>query len=193
MWQVAALLGLRKSELLGLRWSRVDLEGASVLIDTTLHRHGLDEKTKTASSRRRVPLRLELVEALVQHRAVQRVERLRAGVAWNHTHPDHVFTNETGEPIKPDWATRAFKRLCHRVGLPVPGKPNRRGLEGLRHTRASIGPEFGEATAITAAILGHSSGALTLDVYTSLPVEVLRSAQLPGWDLAAGVVPVAKG
>jgi integrase len=144
MWQVAALLGLRKSELLGLRWSRVDLEGASVLIDTTLHRHGLDEKTKTASSRRRVPLRLELVEALVQHRAVQRVERLRAGVAWNHTHPDHVFTNETGEPIKPDWATRAFKRLCHRVGLPVPGKPNRRGLEGLRHTRASIGPEFGK-------------------------------------------------
>jgi integrase len=92
-----------------------------------------------------------------------------------------VFTNEVGEPIKPDWATRSFKHLCQEVGLPVPGKPGRRGLEALRHTRASIGPELGEATAITAAILGHGSGALTLDVYTHLPHDVLRSGQLPKW------------
>jgi integrase len=54
----------------------------------------------------------------------------------------------------------------------------------LRYTRASIGPEFGDATAVTAAILGHKSAAITLDTYTAIPVEVLRKAQLPGWNLS---------
>ena len=121
MWTVAALLGLRKSELLGLRWSRVNLDEGSVLIDTMFHRHGLDESTKTPSSRRRIPLDPELVDALRRHRAAQRIERVRAGEAWNQVEPDFVFTNEVGEPIKPDWATRSFKRLCQDVGLSGPG------------------------------------------------------------------------
>ena len=62
---------------------------------------------------------------------------------------------------------------------PVPGKAGRHGLHGLRYTRASIATELGESPVVTAAILGQSSAAITLDVYTSLPVEGLRSIALP--------------
>ena len=64
----------------------------------------------------------------------------------------------------------------------MPGKPGGYGLHGLRYTRASIGPELGEATAVTSAILGHASSAITVDTYASLPLDVLREAQQPGWD-----------
>jgi integrase len=180
-WVTSALLGLRRSELLAIRWDRIDLDRETVLLDGVIDKYGFKEKVKTASSKRLIPLPKEAADALKKRRANQREEQMRAGSAWNNN-LGLAFTNELGEPLKPAWATRRFKVLCHEAELPVPGKPGRYGLHGPRYTRASIAPALAEATAVTSAILGHRSASITLDTYTSLPVEMLRGSQLPGWD-----------
>ena len=94
----------------------------------------------------------------------------------------------SGDALKPAWGYPALPKALWRGGPARPGKPGRLGVHGLRYSRASIGPELGEAAAVTAAILGQASGALTLDAYTTLPVEVLRSAAIPGWETKAETI-----
>ena len=161
---LAATTGLRRSELLGLPWEAVDLDGGVLSVYQTLVLVGstpqITADTKTNESRRQVALDGRTVAALREHRRCQLEER----IAWAGAYQDHglVFAREDGTPVRPDWLTRRFARLTADLELPVIG------LHGLRHSHASLALIAGVHPKTVADRLGHSSITTTLDLYSHL-------------------------
>jgi integrase len=161
LWLTIGSTGMRRGEALALRWSDLDLARGEASIMRTLSwvANGPTFTTpKTKKSVRVVPLRPEAVAALREHRKRQAVERLAAGSAWI----DHslVFTFEDGSPIRPGSVTKTFVRAVRDAALP-PLSPH-----GLRHTYATVALAQGVVTAQVSKDLGHSSIAITADLYS---------------------------
>jgi integrase len=160
---VLGTTGMRRGEVLGLRWSDLDLGAGRLSISQTLqeveHRI-LFTTTKTNRSRRTVSLDPTTVEMLRAHRAHQLEERLVAGPGWQELF-DLVFCLEDGGPIQPQGFTRAFKRHVAAAGL-----PELRGPHNLRHTWATLALKAGIHPKIVSDRLGHSTIAITIDTYS---------------------------
>jgi integrase len=162
-----ATSGLRRSELLGLRWADIDLEAGTLAVRQVI---SLDKYTpfisepKTAKSRRVVALDAGTVAALRSHRIRQLEERVAAGPACQQF--DLVFAREDGSILHPQTLSGTFERAAKAAGLPAIG------IHGLRHSHASIGLAAGVPLVIMSERLGHSSVAMTGDVYShSLPSQ----------------------
>ncbi len=160
-WLLAATTGLRRGELLGLRWRDLDLENGRLSVTQALLsvRNRLSfSPPKTAKSRRSVALDPRTVAALQAHRAHQNEERLALG-GW----PDHdlVFTREDGKPVHPDTFSRdRFKQHVRAADLPLIR------FHDLRHTHATLALQAGVHPKVVSERLGHSSVAITLDTYS---------------------------
>jgi integrase len=104
MVHLTATTGMRRSEVLGLRWSSVDVDAQALEVTATLVMVGtvptFSELTKTKSSRRRIALDPATVETLKAHRVVQLEQRLAAGELWSDPH-GLVFTDEIGDCFSP--------------------------------------------------------------------------------------------
>ena len=160
MLRLAALTGLRRAELCGLRWLDVDLDNARLVVRqaiTTVDHEPCLGDVKTTRSRRVIDLDATTVSVVRSQRSHQLEERLRAGPAWTDT--GLVFTMPDGRGWHPDVITRAFARLVERSGLP------RIRLHDLRHTHATHLLAAGTNVRVTSERLGHASVAFTLDVY----------------------------
>lgn len=161
LWRLALSSGLRRGEVVGLHWSDLDLDTRRIAIKRTLVRVGnevQESRPKTDRSRRSVPLPAEAVAALRAWKAQQAAERLALGSGWVDT--GLVFTKEDGTPLDPDWVSKRFGKLSARAGLP------KIRLHDTRHTWATLGLEAGVAPKVVSEILGHSSIAVTLDIYS---------------------------
>lgn len=161
-WRLT-LSGLRRSEVLGMRWRDVDLDAGTVTI--TQGRVLVDGKTtvidapKSAASWRIVSV--EAMHAgtsvlLRSHKAGQAEQRLQMGASWPET--DLIAVDATGQPIRPEAYSDEFARLCRQAGLP------RIRLHAIRHTLALTMHRAGQAPADCASLLGHSL-AVHLDRY----------------------------
>ncbi|MDP8930244.1 MAG: tyrosine-type recombinase/integrase, partial [Actinomycetota bacterium] len=120
VWTLGAATGLRRSELLGLRWPAVNLEAATLTVLTTLvetaEGYALFDDQKTPGSGRTIHLNQRTVELLRIHRRTQLEARLRAGPTWlDH---DLVLCDEFGQPLSPAAVTQAFRRAVIEWGLP---------------------------------------------------------------------------
>jgi hypothetical protein len=135
--------------------------------------------TKTDSSARTVSLDAGTVEVLRAHRRRQAELRLLMGSAWVDTRL--VFTKADGAALVPDSVSQRFDRLVVRSGLP----PVR--LHDLRHLAASLTYRATKDLKLTSQMLGHSSTAITEQVYTSVFEDVEREAA----ESAAALVPRA--
>jgi integrase len=158
--RVAALTGLRRSELCGLRWQDVDLTALRLTVRqaiTTADHVPVAGETKTTRSRRAVDLDATTAAALRAHRKRQREERMLLGPGWRDS--GLVFTMRDGSGWHPDVITRAFDRLVERSGLP------RITFHDLRHTHATHLLAAGVNVRVVSERLGHASTAFTLDVY----------------------------
>jgi len=173
-WFVAVSTGMRRSEVLGLRWPNVDLDAGRlsavdtlVMVDNTPVLR-IDE-TKTAGSRRLIALDRATVAVLGSHRLRQLEERLAAGDVY--TDRGLVFCNEIGDPVNPDWFTRTTKTLSQAAGVPVltPHK-------AARHTWATLALEAGIPAKVVAERLGHASVSTTLDRYSHVIEGMDRGA-----------------
>lgn len=165
--------GLRRGEALALRWEDVDLEGPtpSVRVRGTLARtRGALVVTapKTTQSRRTVPLTAEAVAVLRQQSAAQKRDRLRAANLWADT--DFVFTTATGEPIDPRNLFRVVQVAAKAAGL------EHVGVHSLRHTAATLMLESGVNIKAVSSLMGHSSIAITGDVYAHVTDDTARAA-----------------
>ena len=120
----------------------------------------MESEPKTEESRRRVPLDGLLVAALRSHRTRQREERLAAGLGRDDG--AHVFADELGEPLHPDWISGRFQKLSKAAGLRVVR------LHDCRHCAASLMLSSGEQSTRVASILGHSSTRVTEGIYRHL-------------------------
>lgn len=149
LYTVALATGAREGQLLGLRWDDIDWDAGAVRIQRTLLRTGYQlAETKTASSRRSVPLGLTALDALRRHRKMQAEERLRAGAAWEDR--SLVFTTAIGTPLDAGaLLRRTHYPLLARAGLP------RLNFHALRHTAATLPLAAGTHPRIVAERLGH--------------------------------------
>ena len=157
-----AYTGLRRSELLGLRWGDVDLGKSTLSVTQTLHqlRGGkyIFREPKTKRSRRQIALSPSLAILLWEHRLKQEHARRLLGKPLEPT--DLVFSHPDGRPIRPDSVTRAFQVIAQSLGL----KGAR--LHDLRHAHATVLLEQGVHPKVVQERLGHSSVATTLDIYS---------------------------
>ncbi|PFG75147.1 tyrosine-type recombinase/integrase [Tepidiforma thermophila] len=157
---LALTTGMRKGELLALRWRDIDLDNGLLQVSGTLVRIAGDyriEPPKSASGRRRIPLPQEAVDALRAHRQRQLEERLRAGPAWREL--DLVFCRADGYYLNERSVLRWYHELLERAGLP------RYRFHDLRHTAATVALANGVSLRETSALLGHSRPSMTLDTY----------------------------
>jgi integrase len=157
--------GLRQGELLGLRWSDVDLTTRRLSVAVALQRRAGEwhiQPTKTDKSRRTLSIPAPLVEVLSTHRQRQREAQLRAGAAWKAPHGDLVFTGPTGRPVMGATLTHRFHDAQVRGGL----TPVR--FHDLRHAAATLMLAGGVDLKVVSELLGHSTIATTANVYAGV-------------------------
>jgi integrase len=166
-----SMLGLRRGEVLGLRWSDVDLDAGLLTVRKQLAQIGWRVEladVKTDSSEAPVALDTHTVQILRAHRANQHKQRLASGPGWNDT--DLVFTKPNGQQLHPAEVTDRFLELATQAGLP----PIR--LHDLRHGAATLALAAGADLKTVQALLGHASIVLTADTYTSVLPELLANS-----------------
>ncbi|MEO8898462.1 MAG: site-specific integrase [Candidatus Dormibacter sp.] len=180
---LAVTTGMRKGELLGLRWSEVNLERGAVHVVGTMQRHPNGELVvsppKTARSRRQVELTPVALDALRRHRARQVEMRLLLGPEWNAA--GLVFPSSLGKPQDGSHLLYGlFHPLLERLGLPVIR------FHDLRHTAATLLLGQGIHPKIVSEMLGHSTIAITLDLYSHVTPTMQRDAARAMNKLLAG-------
>jgi integrase len=169
-WRVS-LYGLRRGEVLGLRWRDVDLAAAALTVRQARVLAGYEvriEPPKSRNGNRTLPLDDELVAALKALKARQARERLAAGPAYERT--GYVAADELGRPVHPEWYTDEFHRVTGRAGLP------RIRLHEARHTANSLMAAAGVPDHIRAAWCGHTA-AVNVSAYTHARAEDLAAAR----------------
>jgi integrase len=172
LWAIAVGTGLRLGEVLGLAWDDVDLSARKLTVRRALSRgygggYELAEP-KTARSRRTVMLPAIAIDALRRQKARQAEARLAAGTAWQDR-AGLVFTDAVGQPLQPRTVGKAWRAAADRLGLDV-------RLHDLRHTAASLMLGAGVPLKVVSEALGHSSIAITADVYAHVTPDLRREA-----------------
>lgn len=158
---LAVTTGMRRGELLALRWQDVDFENKCLQVCRSVRREakiGLHvNEPKTKAGRRKVVLSPFLVDVLKQHRIQQLEARLQAGAAWE----DHglVFCTKRGRFIDPTYMLVMFKKLLSQIGLP------RMRFHDLRHSAATLLLAMGVHVKVVQELLGHSNITTTLGTY----------------------------
>lgn len=162
-WLTLATSGLRRGELLGLRWQDADLEAGRLSIRRSLvlvggHPQVLDPKTR--KSRRTVPIPAETVAALKAHRKTQVSERLALGPGYQDE--GLVFCKEDGTPLHPDTFSEHFERHGKAAGL------LKIRVHDVRHTFATLALQAGVPAKVVSETLGHTGVGITLDTYSHI-------------------------
>jgi integrase len=177
-WNLAAFTGMRRAEILGLRWHDIDLVNRRLEIRQTLVAVGYEVVTSSPKTHQARAVDIDEVtcELLRKHRT--RRDRDRAQWGAGYQDGDLVFSREDGSPIHPHTLSQAFERIVKRSGLP------KISLHGLRHTHATLGLAFGVHEKVVAERLGHQSVAFTMKQYA----HVLPGMQAEAADLIATAV-----
>ena len=170
---LALSTGMRSGEMLGLTWRAVNFERGAVSVIYSLQPTLTGElvlmEPKTSRSRRVIDIEPRVVAVLRRHRAAQQMEQRVAGGDWVES--DLVFTSPTGSPLDGrilicTW----FRPLLKKAGLP----PVR--IHDLRHSYASIALALGVHPKVVQEALGHSTIAITLDLYSHVVPSLQREA-----------------
>jgi integrase len=158
-FHLAAMTGMRRGEVLGLRWQDIDFEASRLAIRHTLVSVGyrLQDSTPKTHQARVVDLDGGTLDLLRMHRARQEAERDAWGPDFQEN--DLVFRREDGSPVHPDSFTQAFDAEVRRCALP------RIRLHDLRHSHATIALRAGVPVKVISERLGHENPAFTLKQY----------------------------
>lgn len=172
LWRLAITTGMRRGELLGLKWADVDFDGNALSVRRSLSRGDtsrlIEREPKTQAGRRRIALSLETIESLRRHRVRQLEYRLSVGIVYEDR--DLVFANPFGVYIHPNTLARDFARLTRAANLP------RIRFHDLRHTSATLLLAEGVHPKIVQERLGHSDIAMTLNRYSHVTPHMQSAA-----------------
>ena len=174
--RMAVMTGMRRGELLGLRWRDVDLDGGMAHVQQTAQRIAgqgwVFRQPKTRLSRRSIALSPATVTMLRRHRREQLAARLLAGSAYQDA--DLVFASGLGTPLEPGTVNRCWWRVLASAGV------GHVRWHDLRHAHATLMLSAGVHPKVVSERLGHASVAITLDVYSHVVpgLQVAAAAQL---------------
>ncbi len=160
---VALYYGLRRSEVLGLKWDAVDFETGTLKIQHTVVKQKTliaQDSTKSMASRRVYPLLPEVRDLLLQLRGKQLQDREAFGDCYTET--DYIFVWGDGKPYRPDYVTHTFKKVLAQHGLPE------MRFHDIRHSTASILYDKGWELKDIQAWLGHADIGTTGNIYTHI-------------------------
>jgi integrase len=161
VFYLALTTGMRKGELLGLKWSDVDWEKGTLHIQRQLQQVGWGGSTlvppKTKSGRRKIKLGQGTLAQLEAHRERQELLKAAAGNRWQEN--DLIFTTRIGTFADQSKLSREFKQLLKKAGLPSIR------FHDLRHTSISFLLEMGLPVNTVQHRAGHSRASVTVDIY----------------------------
>ena len=167
---LAAFYGLRRSEVVGLKWDAIDFERKTITIQHTVIQTTLNgkevligkDRTKTKSSHRTLPLVAPFEEFLLNLKEKQRINRKICGTSYCRDYLDYVYVNEMGELMKPNYLSEAFPKFLKKHGF------RQIRFHDLRHSCATLLYANGVALKDIQEWLGHSDIATTSNIYTHL-------------------------
>lgn len=183
LYVLAIATGMRRGEILGLRWQDIDWNKGTIQIVQSMVATPdgqIITDTKTSSGRRSVVISGGLLALLKEHQEKCREEAAVLGTTKGHAPNGNqlVFTSERGTPLNPRNLLRHFYSACERAGVPkIP-------FHALRHTHATIMLKQGVHPKIVSERLGHSRVGVTLDIYS----HVLPGMQAEAADLVEQAV-----
>ena len=173
LWAVLIATGLRQGEALGLAWPDIDMTAGTLTVRRSLGR-GWDGRPKLGApksdrSRRTVALPAAARKALEAQRTRQDAAREAAGTAWQDV-DGLVFTDAVGRPLVGRYITPVLRSALARAELPPI-----RGHD-VRHTNATLQLAAGVPLAVISRTLGHSTIAITADIYAAVTPDLRREA-----------------
>jgi integrase len=173
LYRVALSLGMRKGEILGLRWEDVDFTKRTIRVVGAIQE--VEDKLvwtqpKTKAGVRTLFLPPVLLRALQSHRRLQEQERQVRADEW--TEHGLVFPSELGTPMWPRNLVRHFKTVLHKAGLPKTIR-----FHDLRHSCATLLIAQGVHPRVVMEILGHSQISVTMNTYAHVLPDTQRDAQ----------------
>ncbi len=173
LWIVLGLVGLRRSEAVGLRWGDIDFEAGTLTVKRGLHRYkrggGLQfTEPKSETSRRTVHLPKSVIRALHERKEQQAFERNAARGGWEEH--DLVFATVFGKPLDPNRVNYYFRKALDKAGLPSVR------VHDMRHSCATVHMKNGVNGPTVQRWLGHSSITLTLGTYSHVSADMLEDA-----------------
>ena len=159
MYYIELATGLRRGELLGLKWQDIDWKNAIIKVRRQIARVDgqiVETPLKTKNSYRTVTISPQAIEVLKQQKA--------------KTHDQYVFPSPNGGPISPDSVNNTLKRVLARAGIP------KVRFHDLRHTFATIALQNGVDIKTVSGMLGHFSAGFTLDTYAHVTTAAQKEA-----------------
>ena len=171
---MAAFYGLRRSEILGLRWSAIDFVGNTLTVEHTVVQYRINgkmvvegkDRAKNKSSCRTMPLVPQYRDLLLRMKTRQESCRALCGNCYQES--DYIYVNDLGVPYCPDYVTAHFKRVLKKHGLRVIR------FHDLRHTCASLLLKNGVDMKDIQEWMGHSSYSTTANIYAHLDDRAKR-------------------
>ncbi|MBR4336323.1 MAG: site-specific integrase [Clostridia bacterium] len=160
---VALYYGLRRSEVLGLRWSAIDFDHDKISINHTVVKNKTivrKDTTKTQCSFHTYLLIKDVKDVLL--RRLEEVHQREAELGGTYTKTDYVFTWDDGRLLRPDYITKAFQKVLEQHGIP------HMRFHDLRHSTASVLYDKGWDLKDIQIWMRHSSIDVTSDIYTHI-------------------------
>ena len=167
---LAAYYGLRRSEVLGLKWSAVDFVDKTICIRHTVCKTTIDGKdvivkkdtTKNKSSFRTLPLIPAIEKLLIETKKKQEENRKKCRRSYCKDYADYICVDETGMLLKPDYLTQHLQIIIQKNGL------KKIRFHDLRHSCASLLISNGVSLKEIQEWLGHSDYGTTANIYSHL-------------------------
>ena len=159
LYYIELATGLRRGELLGLKWEDIDLTAGVIRVRRQVSRIDgkiVEAPLKTRNAYRMVTISPQAIESLNTQKA--------------KTHGEYVFSNPSGGPISPDSVNNMLKRVLKRAGIP------RVRFHDLRHTFATLALQNGVDIKTVSGMLGHFSAGFTLDTYAHVTTAAQKKA-----------------
>ena len=172
LYYIDLTTGLRRGELLGLKWSDIDLEKGDLRVQRQIGRINgkiIEMPLKTKNAYRTLPLSADAIDVLMQQR------RKTGNSEW-------VFPSPTGGPMSPDSVLHMLHRVLKRAGLP------KVRFHDLRHTFATLALQNGVDIKTVSGMLGHFSAGFTLDTYAHVTTAAKREAARTMGNILSGAV-----